>query len=73
MPSPQKQSRLYSIKEHARAEIALAKEEVGMAINHPIFVPGHTGWHKDIEDLLLKIAEYESIVDMVEKHFEEAK
>ncbi len=47
----------------------MAKEEVEMAISHPIFVPGHTGWHKDIEDLLLKIAEYESIVEMVDKHF----
>lgn len=71
MPSPQKQSRLYTIREHARSEIAMAKEEVEMAISHPIFVPGHTGWHKDIEDLLLKIAEYESIVEMVDKHFKD--
>ena len=67
--SPQKQSRLYTVREHARSEIAMAKEEVEMAINHPIFVLNHTGWHRDIEDLLLKIAEYESIIDTVDKHF----
>jgi len=67
--SPQKQSRLYTIREHARAEVAMAIEEVEMAINHPIFVPNHTGWHKDIEDLLLKIAEFESIIETVDKHF----
>ena len=67
--SPKKQSRLYTIREHARAEVAMALEEVEMAINHPIFVPNHTGWHKDIEDLLLKIAEFESIIDTVDKHF----
>ena len=67
--SPQKQSRLYTIKEHARAEISMAKEEIDMAVSHPIFVAGHTGWHKDIEDLLLKIAEYESIIDTIDKHF----
>ena len=67
--SPQKQPRLHTIREHARAEVAMALEEVEMAINHPIFVPNHTGWHKDIEDLLLKIAEFESIIDTVDKHF----
>jgi hypothetical protein len=67
--SPQKQSRLYTLKEHARAEIAMAKEEVEMAVSHPIFVAGHQGWHRDIEDLLLKIAEYESIIDTIDKHF----
>lgn len=67
--SPQRQSRLYSIREHAKAEIAMAVEEVEMAINNPIFVAGHTGWHKDIEDVLLRIAEYESIVEMVDKYF----
>lgn len=71
MASPQRQSRLYSIREHANAEIAMAKEEVEMAINNPIFVAGHTGWHRDIEDILLRIAEYESIIDMVDKHFNE--
>ena len=71
MPSPQRQSRLYTIRERAAAEIAMAKEEIEMAISAPIFVPGHTGWHRDIEDLLLKIAEYESIIDMVDKHFGE--
>lgn len=73
MPSPQRQSRLYSIREHAKAEIAMAVEEVEMAISHPIFVAGHTGWHKDIEDVLLRIAEYESIVEMVDKYFETPK
>lgn len=67
--SPQKQSRLYTIREHARAEIAIAKEEIEMAISHPIFVAGHTGWHKDIEDLLLKISEYEAITECIDKHF----
>jgi hypothetical protein len=67
--SPQKQSRLYTIREHARAEIAIAKEEIDMAISHPIFVAGHTGWHKDIEDLLLKISEYEAITECIDKHF----
>ena len=69
MPSPQRQSRLYSIKEHAKAEITMAKEEVEMAINNPIFVAGHTGWHHDIEDLLVKISEYEAIIDVIDKHF----
>lgn len=69
MASPQRQSRLYSIREHALSEIAMAREEIEMAINHPIFVPGHTGWHKDVEDLLARIAEYESIIDVIDRHF----
>ena len=69
MASPQRQSRLYTIREHAQAEIAMTKEEVEMAINNPIFIPGHTGWHKEVEDLLVRIAEYEAIIDVIERHF----
>jgi len=68
-PSPQRQSRLYTIKEHALAEIAMVKEEVEMAINNPIFVTGHTGWHKDVEDMLVRISEYEAICDTIDRHF----
>ena len=42
MPSPQRQSRLYAIKEHCKAEIKmLTKEEINLILNHPVFVPGH--------------------------------
>ena len=38
MPSPQRQSRLYAIKEHAKAEIRLLKEEINLFLNHPVSV-----------------------------------
>lgn len=47
----------------------MAREEIEMAINNPIFVAGHTGWHKDVEDLLARIAEYEAIIDVIDRHF----
>ena len=57
MPSsPQRQSRLYAIKSHAEAEIALLKEEINIFLDHPVGVAGHTNPLSDVTDLIDKIA-----------------
>ena len=61
MPSPQRKSRLYAIREHVQAHITMLKEEINIAVDHPIFVPGHAGWHKEIEDKLAEIADNSAI------------
>ena len=43
----------------------MLKDEIEIAINHPIYVPGHNGWHKEIEDKLAQIAEYKGILDVL--------
>ena len=68
--SPQRQSREYSIKSHCEAHIAMLKEEVNIALDHVVFVTGHgNGYFKEIEDKLAEIAEYQSILDVLEKEF----
>jgi hypothetical protein len=71
MPSPQRQSRLYAIKEHARAEIGLLKEEINLFLNHPVGVAGHTNPLSDVTDMLDKIAIQQGIIDTIEAHFDE--
>ena len=70
MPSPQRQSRLYAIKEHAKAEISLLKEEINIFLDNPVGVAGHTNPLSDITDMIDKIAVQQGIIDTIEKYFE---
>lgn len=70
MPSPQRQSRLYAIREHARAEIALLKEEVNIFLDNPVGVAGHTNPLSDVTDMIDRIAQQQGIVDTIEKEFD---
>ena len=69
MASPQRQSRLYAIEEHCRAHILMLKEEVSLFIDHPVGVSGHASFLKDIEDKLAEIAEFQGMLDVIEKEF----
>ena len=66
--SPQRQSRLYAVKEHARGHIARYIEEVNILIDHPVGVNGDiTG---RVMELLEEIARYEEHIKVIEAHFE---
>ena len=71
MPSPQRQSRLYAIKDHATAESGRLKEEINLFLNHPVGVAGHTNPLSDVTDMLDKIAVQQGIIDTIEAHFDE--
>ena len=71
MASPQRQSRLYAIREHCQSHITMLKEEITMAIDNPVFVAGHSGYFKEIEDKLAQIAEYKGILDTLKEEFDE--
>jgi hypothetical protein len=70
MPSPQRQSRLYTIKEHCKSHLNMLKAEVDIMVDNPIFVAGHSGYFKEIEDKLAEMHEYEGILTVLERHFE---
>jgi len=67
--SPQRQSRIYALKEHAKGHIAKYKEELNILLDHPV---GHSG---DIlgtmMDTLEMIGKYEEHLAMLDKHFKE--
>ena len=69
MASPQRQSRTYAIKSHCESHIAMLTEEVNIALDHVVFVSGHNGYFKEIEDKLAQIAEYQGILEVLEKEF----
>ena len=67
MPSPQRQARLYAVKEHARGHIARYKEEINILIDHPVGVNGDiTG---RVMDLLEEISRYEEHIKVIDQHF----
>ena len=67
MPSPQRQSRIYALKEHAKGHIAKYKAELDILLNNPI------GYQGDIlntmMDNLEQIARYEEHLTVLDKHF----
>ena len=69
MPSPQRQSRLYAIEEHCRAQILVLKEEISLFIDHPVGVSGHTSFLRDVEDKLAEMSEMQGILDVIDKEF----
>lgn len=69
MASPQRQSRLYAVAEHCRSHIKMLTEEVELILNHPVFVPGHTGYFKELEDKLDSIAQYKGILEVIDNDF----
>lgn len=69
MPSPQRDSRLYAIKEHALAEIQLLKEEINIFLNNPMFIAGHNNPLSDVTDMLERISVQRGIIDVIEKEF----
>jgi len=69
MPSPQRDSRLYAIKEHALAEIQLLKEEINIFLNNPMFIAGHNNPLSDVTDMLERISVQQGIIDAIERDF----
>ena len=69
MPSPQRDSRLYAIKEHALAEIGLLKEEINIFLNNPMFIAGHNNPLSDVTDMLERISVQQGIIDAIERDF----
>ena len=69
MPSPQRDSRLYAIKEHALAEILLLKEEINIFLNNPMFIAGNNNPLTDVTDMLERISVQQGIIDVIEKEF----
>jgi hypothetical protein len=69
MASPQRQSRLYAIREHCKSHIGMLKEEVNIMLDNPIFVAGHSGYFKEVEDKLADIHDYQGILTVLETYF----
>ena len=69
MSSPQRQSRLYAVKSHIEGHILMLKEEINLFLDHPVGVAGHKSFISDIEDNISLLAEYQGMLDTIEKDF----
>ena len=69
MASPQRQSRIYALREHAKGHIAKYKEELNILLDHPV---GHSGdILNKMMDNLEEMARYEEHLAMLDRHFKE--
>ena len=73
MSSPQRDSRLYSVKSLIESNILVLKEETNLLLDHVVGVVGHKSFIDEIEDNIAQIAEYRSMLDTIEKEFDNAK
>lgn len=71
MASPQRQSRLYAVREHCTSHINQLKAEIDMMIDHPMILPGNDhNYFRDIEDKMDEMHSYEGILTILERYFE---
>ena len=71
MASPQRQARIYAIREHLNAHVLMLKEELNLFFDNPVGVAGHLDYFKSIEDKVCELAEYQGALDVLQAHFME--
>ena len=71
MASPQRQSRIYAIREHMKSHILMLTEELNLFFDNPVGVAGHPDYFKSIEDKVCELAEYQGALDVLESKFKE--
>lgn len=69
MASPQRQARIYAMREHLKAHILMTKEELELFFDNPVGIAAHPDYFKAIEDKVCELAEYEGALDALDKHF----
>ena len=70
MPSsPQRQSRLYSVKSLIESNILVLKEETNLLLDHVVGVAGNKSFIDEIEDNIAQIAEYQSMLEVIKREF----
>jgi hypothetical protein len=73
MSSPQRDSRLYSVRSLIESNILVLKEETNLLLDHVVGVAGNKSFIDEIEDNIAQIAEYRSMLDTIEMEFTNAK
>ena len=71
MASPQRQARVFAMREHLNAHVLMLKEELELFFNNPVGVAGHPDYFKSIEDKVCELAEYQGALDVLQAHFKE--
>ena len=71
MPSPQRQARIYAMREHLSAHILMLTEELNIFFDHPVGIAANADYFKTIEDKLCELAEYQGALDALQSTFKE--
>ena len=71
MASPQRQSRIYALREHLSSHIKMLIEELNLFFDNPVGVAGHQDYFESIQEKLVKLSEYQGALDALEDHFNE--
>lgn len=60
---------LDAIKKHNEGKIALHKANIAVYMKNPAGIGEHSDIAESVEKELLKIAEAQDVIDMIDKHF----
>jgi hypothetical protein len=69
MASPQRQARIYALREHLSAHVNMLREELNLFFDNPVGVAGHPDFFHTIEEKLVKLSEYQGALDALEHQF----
>ena len=70
--SPQRQSRLYTVRESCTVKLKMLQDEVNLMVDNPMMIPGNeNGLFDRIEDKLAEMHEYMGILTVLDTYFEE--
>ena len=72
MPSPQRQARIYAMREHLSAHILMLKEELNIFFDHPVGI-ANADYFKTVEDKFCELAEYKGMLETIETEFDNGK
>lgn len=73
MASPQRQSRIYALKESLKGRQLILIEELTLFFDHAVGVAGHHSFFDDMENKLVEIAEIDGALEALNTHFMEDK
>ena len=70
MPSPQRQARIYAMREHLNAHVLMLTEELNIFFDCPVGIFAEKSYFEAIEDKLCELAEYKGMLETIEKEFD---
>jgi hypothetical protein len=72
MASPQRQSRLYTVREKCTVQLKMLEDEVRLMVDNPMMIPGNeNGLFDRIEDKLAEMHEFQGILTVLDTYFKD--
>jgi len=73
LPSPQRQARIATMRDHVKSHISMLTEELNIFFDCPVGIVAEKSYFEAIEDKLCELAEYKGMLETIETEFDNGK